>query len=383
MLTATVVACLFFASSSSSQSVGDGDPVSIGTYRQIHSDILGEDRVFLVCLPGGYKEESLSYPVLFVLYGDQVRGYFAEAVHVVNRLSEEGSIPKMILVGVANVDRYRDLSPIGRRGRPSGIEPFRRFVAEELVPFVESEYRTKDYRVLIGPQAGAAFGLHTLAQRQGLFGAFILENPFRSSPVHEALMVSVQDLLDEGLPSYTFLQITVPGREGHFDKTAEVEYMRGFERLVAEKEPPNLTLIAHYIQKNQDFIPSLKVKEGLRTLFGDYRFPDGREVLGLTDITSYYTNLSERLGFHVDVPAMALTSRADELTQAGARDSASAVLEYLVQVYPASVDGYWRLANLHRELGNRDLAITYYRKCLELMPNMPPARHWLEKLEGE
>ena len=88
----------------------------------------------------------------------------------------------MIIVGVANVDRYRDLSPVGRRGNPSGIEPFSRFFVEELIPYVEKEYRTKDYRVLMGPQAGAAFGLYTLAERQGLFGAFIIENPFRSPP---------------------------------------------------------------------------------------------------------------------------------------------------------------------------------------------------------
>jgi len=146
------------------------------------------------------------------------------AVHVVDRLSEEGSIPEMIVVGVANVDRYRDLSPAGRRGNPSGIEPFSRFVVEDLIPYVESEYRTKDYRVLMGPQAGAAFGLYTLTKRQGLFDAYILENPFRSAPEHDVLMTMVRELTDDGLSSPTFLQITCPDREGNLDKSAEVEF---------------------------------------------------------------------------------------------------------------------------------------------------------------
>jgi hypothetical protein len=366
-----------------SQEACDGDPVTIGTYRQLHSDVLDEDRLLLVSLPRDYEENFISYPVLFVLYGGQVRGYFAEAVHVVDRLSEEGSIPQMIVIGVANVERYRDLSPVGRRGEPSGIEPFSRFVVEELLPFVEGEYRTKDFRVLMGPQAGAAFGLYTLARRQGLFDAFIIENPFRSQPVHDALMPMMVELADEGLPSFAFLQIMSADREGYLDKTVEVGYVRGFEKMVADKNPPNLTLVTHYVEHIEDFLPPLLLKEGLKELFRDYRIPDDREVRSLMDITSYYAALSERFGFEVDVPRMILASKAAELAKRGAGDSAMEILKHLIEVYPTSVEGYWQLANMHRGLGDRDTAIEYYRRCLEIMPNMPPARYWLEKLEAQ
>ncbi len=383
LLAASIAAGLPVASPAPSQEARDGDPVSIGTFRQLHSDVLGEDRLLLVCLPRGYEESSMSYPVLFVLYGGQIRGYFAEAVHVVDRLSEEGSIPKMIVVGVANVERYRDLSPVGRRGRPSGIEPFSRFVVEELIPYVESECRTKDSRVLMGPQAGAAFGLYTLAKRQGLFNAFIIENPFRSPPVYNVLMPLMEELVDKGLPSFTFLQITCSDREGYLDKTQEIEYMRRFEKMVADKKPQNLTLVTHYIEKNEDFLPPLRLKEGLRELFREYRFPDSREVRALADITAYYAALSERFGFEVDVPERTLASKADELSERGASNSAMEILNYLIEVYPASADGYWRLANLHRGQGNSEKAIEYYRKCLEIIPNMRPARDWIEKLEAQ
>lgn len=383
LLAVSIAAGPLVASPASSPEARDGDPVSIGTFRRLHSDVLDEDRLLLVCLPRDYEGSSMPYPVLFVFYGDQIRGYFAEAIHVVDRLSEEGSIPKMIVVGVANVERYRDLSPVGRRGRPSGIEPFSRFIAEELIPYVESEYRTKDYRVLMGPQAGAAFGLYILAKRQGLFNAFIIENPFRSSLVHDVLMVTMGELMEEGLPSSTFLQITCSDREGHLDKTEEIEYMRRFEKVIADARPRNLTLVTHYIDKNEDFIPPLRLKEGLSELFREYRFPGSREVRGLADITAHYAALSERLGFEVDVPEMTLVSKADELSERGASDSAMEILNYLIEVYPASANGYWRLANLHRENGNSEKAIEYYRTCLEIIPNMRPALDWIEKLEAQ
>jgi hypothetical protein len=365
-----------------SQGNRDGEPVSIGTFRQLRSDVLNDDRLLLICTPEGYEKSSLSYPVLYVLYGDQVRGYFAEAVHLVDRLSEEGAIPKMLVVGVANVDRYRDLSPVGRQDNPSGIEPFSRFLVEELIPYVEREYRTKDCRILMGPQAGAEFGFYTIAKREGLFDAFIIENPFRSPRVHDVLMEAMDGLIRKGLTSPTFLQITSSDRTGRMDKTDDNEYLRQFESMIADNRPPNLTLLTHYIESSEDFLAPLRLKEGLRELFRAYRFPDNDAVRGLADIKAYYAALGERVGFGIDIPEMTLVFKADDLSAAGQNDSAREILEYLIEVNPASLDGYWRLANLHRERGDRQLAIEYYRKCLQIMPDMGPARSWIENLEA-
>jgi len=363
------------------QEMVDGDPVPIGTVRSLHSDVLDEDRSLFVCLPDGYEGSSRSYPVLFVLYGDQVRGYFAEAVHTVNRLSGEGSIPQMIVVGVVNVDRYRDLSPVGRRGNPSGIGPFSRFVAEELLPFVEGEFRTKDYRILVGPQAGAEFGLHTLATRPALFNAFIVEDPFSVPETRDLLMPMLAGLIEEGPPSPTFLQVTWADRAGFAVRTGGAEGLRGFEKLVSDSGTPNLTLIVNYVESSEDFLPPLLLKDGLRALFRGHRFPEDREVKGLADITTHYDELSARLGFDVDVALMTLVGNASRLAQNGEADAAEEILDYLILTYPESLDGYWQLANLCREQGDNERAIELYHKCLELMPNMRPAREWLDRLE--
>ena len=156
----------------------DGDPISIGTYRILHSQILNEDRILLVNLPNGYDETMISYPVLYILYGGQVQGYFAEAVHIVDRLSVGSKIPDMIIVGVKNVDRYRDCLPINRNGEPGGAENFLKFFTEELIPFVDTSYRTKDFRILLGPQAGATFSVFTLIEKPDLFRVNIVTNPF-------------------------------------------------------------------------------------------------------------------------------------------------------------------------------------------------------------
>jgi tetratricopeptide (TPR) repeat protein len=359
----------------------DGEPIAIGTYRTLHSDVLGEDRQLLVSLPEGYTSDSMSYPVVFVLYGDQVRGYFAEAVHVVDRLSEEGSIPRLIVLGVANTDRYRDLSPVARGERDSGIEPFSQFVANELIPYVESEYRTKDFRILVGPQAGAEFGMYALAHHPVLFDALIIGNPFRSLPVRDLLLEGLVSRARDGFGTPKFLQIACPDAEGGIDKAMEVGYVRDFEAQFGEPNVGGLNLVVRYVVENRDFIPSLLVKEGLRELFHDYAFPSDLEVDQLTDLGEYYSMVSAQLGFDVDIPERVLAAKSDVLSQAGSVDAAMEMLEYMLEVYPASVDGHWRLGNLCRELGERERALEHYRECVRLMPNMWPAMQWIDRLD--
>ena len=85
----------------------------------------------------------------------------------------------------------------------------------------------------------------------------------------------------------------------------------------------------------------------------------------------------------VDVPRMTLAASANALTVAGNTHAAIDILEYLIEAHPASVDGYWQLANIYRERGEREKAIEYYRKCLELMPGMPMVERFIAELEGK
>jgi tetratricopeptide (TPR) repeat protein len=333
-------------------------------------------------LPDDYESARLAYPVLYVLYGDQVRGYLAETVHVVDRLSEAGVIPRLIVVGIANVERYRDLSPVGRRGRPSGIDKFIEFVRDEMLPFIESEYRTKSYRILIGPQAGAEFGMYVLTEGLELFDAYLLNNPFEG-PYAADLSDKADEFLSRDLPSYTFLQITCIDRHLHGELTEAVNAARRFEQAALDRNTRNLDLNMIYVENNEDFIPSPRPKDGLKKLFTDYVFPAERSVEKLSDFTSYYDRLSERFGFDVGFPEQTLYFRADGLARAGKVDNAIEMLNYLVEWNPRSLNAFWCLANTHREVGDRAKAIKYYRKCLEIMPSMAPAREWLQKLSAD
>ena len=81
-------------------------PYVIGTTRQLHSDVLGEDRQLIIHLPQGYERGQQQYPVMYLLDGD---AHFHHTTGITHFLTRGGYMPAMIVVAIPNTDRTRDL----------------------------------------------------------------------------------------------------------------------------------------------------------------------------------------------------------------------------------------------------------------------------------
>ena len=339
------------------------DPVSIGTYKKLYSKILNEERTLLVNLPRGYNETTISYPVLYILYGGQVQGYFAEAVHIVDRLSVGSVIPDMIIIGIKNVDRYRDCLPINRNGEAGGADKFFKFFKEELIPYVNKSYRTKDFKILCGPQAGATFSVYALIEEPTLFNANIITNPFWNTSIREYLLTKSNDFFNQNQNLKNFLFIsTYP----HSDSKEMLEYLRKFRMIVENGKQNDFTLIINTEKEDEDDVVSpMGLRKGLKKYFKEYKFPNEMEIKGLEDLKEYYHNLSQKYGYEVDIPEFTLVRQGDKLEESNSLEEAKIVFEYIVKKYPHDLNSYARLADLHRRWGNYDLAIQYYEQFLE------------------
>src|SRR5690242_5148535 len=86
-----------------------GTPLEIGRTYRIASRTLGETRVIDVSLPDSYSDDTTRrYPVLVVLDGDYDHQIAATIARFYSATSQ---MPEVIVVGVRNVDRNRDLTP--------------------------------------------------------------------------------------------------------------------------------------------------------------------------------------------------------------------------------------------------------------------------------
>jgi predicted alpha/beta superfamily hydrolase len=342
----------------------DGDNIVIGKYRVLHSAILDEDRLLTVHLPREYEEASLSYPVMYVLYGKDINNYFAEAVIISEKLGSTGEIPPVIIVGVANTNRYRDNLPTEIKGRPDsgGAANYLRFFEEELIPYVDKNYRTKNFRILAGPQAGAVFGLYSLITKPALFNAILSENPFMNPENSAFLFPEAESFFKNTKSLKNFLYIKCEKNE----RSQDLEYAENFAGLLASQTPDCFRFKVDIQEPSGYFIAPLPFKEALRMLFAGHKLPESFQTNTVKDIVDYYEKLSKEYGFVVDPPSHMLTFEGDKLNQQGKTQEAIDVFEYQLSLNPKSLNALWRLGETYRGMGEFERAGDYYKRFLEI-----------------
>lgn len=163
--------------------------------RSLHSSHTGVDYQLFVSLPGDYSSSSKTYPVVYMLDADYS---FALVRNVVQHFVEREDLPPLILVAIAypgaatnretyKMNRTRDYTPVyapdGGYGAEyqrvsGGAEKFRAFIARELVPYVERNFRVDPAdRTIIGHSYGGLFATYVLLVQPTLFNRYIVVSP--------------------------------------------------------------------------------------------------------------------------------------------------------------------------------------------------------------
>ena len=163
-------------------------------YEEFESYKLGETREIKIQLPRNYDENTdKSYPLFIVFDGD----YMFEAVAGnVDYYSYWEDMPEAIVVGINQSDtRDDDCYYSEQNDLPveKGADFFE-FISMELLPHVESTYRTENFRVAVGHGETANFINYYLLKPQPLFQAYIAVSP--------NLAPSMNDYISQRLKQY-------------------------------------------------------------------------------------------------------------------------------------------------------------------------------------
>ena len=188
MLRLIVMALLFLASPAVAQSDARSQPataaLSIGETFTIQSKALGETRRINVYLPAPYADSSgTRFPVLYMPDG----GLAEDFLHVAGLVQVSvgnGTMRPMVLVGIENTQRRRDLTgptqvAADRKIAPrvGGSAEFRTFIRTELIPEVERRYRTTRERAIIGESLAGLFIVETFFVEPDLFDTYVAFDP--------------------------------------------------------------------------------------------------------------------------------------------------------------------------------------------------------------
>lgn len=136
--------------------------------REIDSRVFQSSRELAVYLPAWFRANR-RYPLLVVHDGfDYV--HYASLRTVLDNLIHALEIPPLVVALIQSPDRLREYA---------GDDRHAEFVAEELLPFLESNYPLlgePNSRALMGASFGGVASLHAAWRNPGLFGNLLLQS---------------------------------------------------------------------------------------------------------------------------------------------------------------------------------------------------------------
>jgi len=154
--------------------------VNTGISFTLHSKALDEDRTIMIGLPDGYEKSTKKYPVFYLLDGQWGFDFTKQMIDWVSR-TRYGFMPEMILVSLytGGDNRTRDLTPTKDRNNKTGGggDKLYNFIKDEVVPFVDKNYRTYNYRVLGGTSFGGVFVVNAFHRDPQFFNGYISLSP--------------------------------------------------------------------------------------------------------------------------------------------------------------------------------------------------------------
>lgn len=360
----------------------DDTQISIGRKETIYSEVLKEKRTFWIYTPA-YTSRAANpgkqYPVIYVLDGE---AHFFSVVGIIQQLSQangNGVLPEMMVVGIENTDRLRDLVPSGDNNQPN---PFTRFLSAELMPYINEKYRPAPYCLLAGHSLGGLTVMDILAQSPRLFNAYIAIDPsmwYLSEKFLKRVIRQMPSQNLEGRRLFIGTANTLPAgmnlSQLRGDRSAETQHIRSIFKLDSFlRVNKNDLYYSHkyYEKEKHNTVPLLSMYDGLRFVFDYYEpdiserdFADTSAVLA-DKMKTHYTIVSNRMGYKNTAPESLVNYLAYEALQKKHFRKAKELFMLNSTWFPESHQVYSAFADYYVVVKDTANALATYQKAKQL-----------------
>ncbi len=367
----------------------------IGEVHEIQSIVMGMDRSYYVQLPDNYDpERSVPYPVIYLVDGESL----LPALATVHQFYSGGFIPESIMVGINNgVNRTLNLTPSSVDmlfGQPAkdntgGAPRFLEFIKSELIPHIDQQYNTSDYRTLIGHSYGGLFTLHALLNSPETFANYLAIDPGMDWD-NQHLYEEMKGQIDQSKLKGKSLFMSLNGQLNMQDPTVTLDNLmedQSFATVSARASVRFSNLIKDNAKHGLDFnwklyprdlhgtIPLPSMMDGLIALFEWFQMEAVHlfnnfetPVAELDRIIQYRANkLESRFGrVTPPYPADLMYHMSYMCMDMGQFQKAKMFLDHYLQFYPKSAGPYEATAEYYERRKSKKKALEYAEKAYEL-----------------
>lgn len=385
--------------------------ISIGTTDSLFSPTLNEQRKVWVYVPeSAAKSPNVKYPVVYLLDGNTHFYSVVGLIHQLSSINGNTLCPEMIVVGILNTDRTRDLTPTHMKSilgdttfsrTSGGGENFTKFLADELIPYIDQHYPAASYRTMIGHSLGGLMSINTLVHHPNLFANYLAIDPSLWWDGRK-LTREARTIFEEKKFENKFLYVALANGmpEGMQlpdlakDTTDDTEHMRSiveFCDMTKTKSGNGLTFVSNYYPADDHgSVPLIAEHDALRSMFSWYRMKNidhffeaksnttAEELSKL--ISDHYKNVSAHFGFEALPQEDFMVDMGYGFLSTNMPDKAKAMFEMNVRNYPASAMAHEAMGDYYLNQKDTVKAIDQFNQSLALR-NTPSLRKKLKDLE--
>ncbi len=362
----------------------------------MHSDILNEDRRILIYAPKDSDNLEKKYQVIYVLDADN---HFMQMVEYSKYLSRQDVyvIPPLIVVGITNTNRNRDLTPSHSNADYSGKldttanspyknsggnEHFFQFIQKEVIPYVNSNYKTQPYRIFVGHSFGALTAINCLINYPDMFDAYIAVSPSFWWDQKFLLKLADKKLKAESTLSKTLF--FSDGNEGSSPRSPFHTDVLKFDSLLKKRNIKGLDFeYMTYPSESHMTVPIKSYYDGLRFIYHQWTLPPvSDEEVNPEIIMRHYKGLSQRFRYPILPDEAYFNDLANWLVKNPVTlNNGIKLLEMNIINYPSSSRAFAALGAAYAMKGEKQKAITSYKKANELNPTSNEIKLRLQELQ--
>lgn len=393
----------------------NGDLIVIGKIDTIHSAILQEDRAVWIYVPESAGFPGKTYPVVYLLDGD---AHFYSVMGLIQQLSTVNGntvCPEMIIVGIPNTDRMRDLTPTLVKEAmgdtlineiTGGMGEFTSFIEKELMPYIESHYPVSPYKMYIGHSLGGLAVIHTLLTRPELFNAWLAIDPSlwwddrliakmsvvlddKKKFAHESLYLAIANTMPPGMTLDQAVR----------DTTLETEHIRSiidFRDIAGKKMKSNGMDFKdrYYPDEDHGSLPLIAEMDAFKYLYSWYSFGfkdfqkfmeqdakyTAKEFVDV--LNAHYDKVSEHFGYKVPPDERMINSLGYQFLGMQKNDLSFACFDLNVKNFPQSSNVFDSMGDYYVTIGDIEKGVDFYAKALAV-EEVPMTREKYEALKSK
>jgi len=340
--------------------------------REIISSKTNRQYFAYVYLPQDYYESDKKYPVLYLTDAEAFSFGMYTSIFLFLRFDDE--IRELILVGIANggdlnehfLSRRRDYTPTKVEDYPGSGEAAEhlRFLKENLIPFIDREYRTyPSNRGIWGSSYGGLFAIYAMLNSPETFQNYIIASP--SLWWDKRKMLDDTKIFVEGEQALTGYIYTALGEEepkGMFDGWEQ------FNELLKKRSYKELNLKSELLQNEThvSMIPSAFTR-GLKALYGKISIVLLLETLikekDLDAAIKYFYKLKQTDPEAYDFREETINAHGYKILRAGEVKEAISIFKLNAELYPESPNVYDSLGDAYEKNNELENARKYYEKA--------------------